>query len=115
MSYRIAVATSDGRNVDTHFGHANDFTILEVDDSGSFNEVERRNAFQACDGNCSEDRMINAAENLSDCAYVLAAKIGPHAIHALAAKKISAFDIAIDISSAVEKIHVYHKKINHIN
>lgn len=114
MSYRIAVATSDGKIVDTHFGHAEDFTILEVQDDGSFEEVERRDAFQACDGTCCEDLMSRAAENLKDCSYVLAAKIGPHAIQALGAKKISAFDIAIEIVPAVEKIHIYHKKINHI-
>ena len=115
MSYRIAAATSNGKIVDTHFGRAEYFTILEVQDDGSFSEIERRDVFHSSDGKCSQDLMNKAAENLSDCSYVLAAKIGPHAIQALEAKKISAFDIAIEIAPAVEKIHVYHKKVNRIN
>ena len=111
MSYKIAVATADGRTVDTHFGHADDFTILEVADDGSFHEVERRDAFAACDGGCSNDAMEQAAENLADCEYVLAAKIGPHAIATLARHGITPLDYVIAIDEAVAKIHAYRSRI----
>ena len=31
--YKVAVASSDGKTVDTHFGHAQSFLIFEVDTS----------------------------------------------------------------------------------
>ena len=110
MSYKIAVATSDGHTVDTHFGHAEDFTILEVADDGSYSEVERRNAFAACDGTCSDDAMERAAVNLADCEFVLAAKIGPHAINALARHGVTPLDYVIAVDEAVSKIHAYRKR-----
>ena len=110
MSYKIAVATSDGHTVDTHFGHALDFTIIEVADDGSFSEVERRNAFAACDGGCSDDSMERAAANLADCEFALAAKIGPHAINALAHHGVTALDCVIAIDEAVAKIHAYRQR-----
>ena len=110
MSYKIAVATSDGHTVDTHFGHASDFTIIEVADDGSFSEVERRDAFAACDGTCSDDAMERAAVNLADCEFVLAAKIGPHAINALARHGITPLDCVIAVDEAVVKIHAYRQR-----
>ena len=124
MSYKIAVATQGGHTVDTHFGHALDFTIIEVADDGSFSEVERRDAFAACDGGCarvcnansligasqSEDSMERAAANLADCEFVLAAKIGSHAINALAHHGITPLDCVIAIDEAVAKIHAYRER-----
>ncbi len=41
--YRVAVATSDGENVNVHFGHAAAFDVYEVDEeSGKFEKVEVR-------------------------------------------------------------------------
>ena len=43
MSYKIAVATSDGLNVDLHFGSAPSFEIYEVEGL-DFQKVEKRDA-----------------------------------------------------------------------
>lgn len=43
MSYKIAVATSDGVNVDLHFGSAPSFEIYEVEGL-DFQKVEKRDA-----------------------------------------------------------------------
>ena len=41
--YKVAVASSDGKTVDTHFGHAQSFLIFEVDEqTGAFEDVEER-------------------------------------------------------------------------
>lgn len=124
MAYKIAVATSDGKIIDTHFGHASSFSIFTVNDDGSFEEDENRDAVQACSGGCSDapkkgsgsyqsedNALLAAAENLSDVEYVLAAKIGPGAVRALATKGITAFDIVMPVEEAVKKINVYREKL----
>ncbi len=110
-SYRVAVATSDGKMIDTHFGHAQDFTIFEVGADGNFSELERRSASFSCGGEtCGGDAMKNAADSLKDCEFVLAAKIGPHALRALAADGITGLDVVLDIPSAIRKIHIYKSR-----
>lgn len=42
MAYKIAVVTSDGIKVDGHFGSAQSFLIYQVDDTGTYEPVERR-------------------------------------------------------------------------
>ncbi|MCR5614157.1 NifB/NifX family molybdenum-iron cluster-binding protein [Treponema sp.] len=42
MSYKIAVASSDGVNIDVHFGAAKFFSIYEVQDDASFSFLEKR-------------------------------------------------------------------------
>lgn len=123
VKYKIAVATSDGKMVDTHFGHASRFLILDVDeDTDSFEDVEERNIAAACaGGNCASvvpehsggasDSMDAAARALCDVDYVLVARIGPHALQALARYNVTAFDIVLSVSEAVKKINIYRKKI----
>lgn len=142
MNYRIAVATSDGKQVDTHFGHASSFLILEVDeDTGSYEDVEERAVNAACGGGtcgsagdgsagdgsaenggvssgrsnsgdgAGHDVMNSIAATLQDADYVLCAKIGPHAVRALARYNIAAYDIMLPIDEAVKKIHLFRQKI----
>ena len=42
MAYKIAVASSDGINVDLHFGAAAEFLIYSVNDQGAFELSEKR-------------------------------------------------------------------------
>lgn len=42
MSYKIAVASSDGVKIDLHFGNTNEFTIVNVNDDGSLHVSETR-------------------------------------------------------------------------
>ena len=55
MSFRIAAATSDGINIDLHFGHADTLYIYEVHDDGSYKLVDRIHApkiLQDCGNGC---------------------------------------------------------------
>lgn len=118
MAYKIAVATSDGKMVDTHFGHANEFTIYTVQDDGSYEETETRSAVNACTGReCGKaqpdpgtDVMEQAAQNLHDIAYLLVARIGPHAIRTLGRHGITAFDVVMSVDEAIKKIHIYRTR-----
>lgn len=40
MSYKIAIATSDGKFVNQHFGRANQFLIVELKGDGSYEVLE---------------------------------------------------------------------------
>ena len=126
--YKVAVASSDGKTVDSHFGHAQSFLILEVDEeSGSFEDVEERAVTAGCAGeDCGAVKGSSACGNspheaaspldavaasLKDVDYVLVAKIGPHAIRALTRFDITAYDIVLPIDEAINKINEFRKKI----
>lgn len=42
MAYKIAAASSDGQQIDLHFGHAEMFYIFEVQQDGTYVLLERR-------------------------------------------------------------------------
>ena len=130
--YKVAVATSDGKTVDSHFGHVSNFLIFEVDEeSGKFEDVEERDVRAACSGgSCggvqnesdspcgghngavsTSSPMDEIAKVLSDVDYVLVARIGPHAIRALAKYDVTAYDIVLPIDEAISKINEFRKKI----
>ena len=130
--YKVAVATSDGKTVDSHFGHVQSFLIFEVDEeSGKYEDVEERDVTAACSGgSCGgaqsgsdsgcgghngagegHSQMDEIAKALSDVDYVLVARIGPHAIRALAKYNVTAYDIVLPIEEAIAKINEYRIKI----
>ncbi|MGN0739145.1 MAG: NifB/NifX family molybdenum-iron cluster-binding protein [Treponema sp.] len=117
--YKVAVATSDLKTVDTHFGHAQHFLIFEVDEeTGAFEDVEERDVSAACASSAScggrvqdGDFMDLTARALEDVDYVLVAKIGPHAIRALARYDVTAYDIVLPIDEAISKINEFRRKI----
>ena len=113
QKFKVAVATSDGVNVDSHFGHVNEFTIYEVDAvSGEGEAVESRFIDQAgCQGgSCGGEVFEQIAENLSDVEYVLASKIGPHALQALSRKNIVALDVVVPVEEALHKVRDYRDR-----
>ena len=114
MSYLIAVATSDGEIIDTHFGHADNFLIIEVDDEGNYEEIEERDVRPACGGGeckmCSGSLMNEIAERLKDVDFVLCAKSGPHAEEALRRYGIAMLDVVMPIARAVPKIHKFRER-----
>ncbi|WP_294429421.1 NifB/NifX family molybdenum-iron cluster-binding protein [uncultured Treponema sp.] len=136
MKYKVAVATSDGKTVDSHFGHAQSFLIYEVDEeSGAFEDIEERDVTSACSGGecggkpaesaeaetagcgghngagTGSSPMDEIAKALSDVDYVLVARIGPHAIRALAKYNVTAYDIVLPIDEAIAKINDFRRKI----
>jgi MoaA/NifB/PqqE/SkfB family radical SAM enzyme len=75
---RFAVATRSGAVVDLHFGHAEEFYIYESDGCES-RFIETRKVAKYCNGpECDdkEDRWETVLRAVSDCAGVLALRIG---------------------------------------
>lgn len=114
MSYRIAVATSDGRYVDSHYGHTSEFLIGTVEEDGSFEEIGWRSVTAVCgDGDCGlshEDRMDRTARQLRDVAYVLCVRIGPPAASSLQKYGIRAASVSGPVGEAVKLLNRYVKE-----
>ncbi|MGL1959500.1 MAG: nitrogenase cofactor biosynthesis protein NifB [Colwellia sp.] len=84
-SIRIAVATSDGQVIDTHFGHAKQFHIFDISDMANTSDnqvdlVEIRSIEQYCKGidDCNDEpnSLKNHLTSLKDCQQVLCSRIG---------------------------------------
>lgn len=97
---KIAVASSDGVNIDRHFGQAEEFYVYEIDDEGGIVQKERRvlSSREAV----TFDKLETAVELLSDVSYVLCAQIGPHAIGRLAASNITGYALAGGVQKALQ-------------
>ncbi len=105
MSYKIAVASTDGKVVNQHFGRAEKFYVLEVNDNNEFHYVEERDNIAACNGGThSDEGLILTVQLLIDCKYVLVSQIGPVAKYALNKKGVTAFIITHYIEVAVRKL-----------
>jgi nitrogen fixation protein NifB len=95
---KIAIASSDGVNIDQHFGRADFFYIYDIGDDDSISQCEQRNFPSESDG---RDHIEAAIELLSDVKYVLCAQIGPHAIQALASSNIVGYALPGDVQKTL--------------
>ena len=66
MSYKVAIASTDGINVDAHFGSASSFLIYEVDADGSYENIEKR-IVPGTDKDISKDSNIHSKEAGNSC------------------------------------------------
>ena len=134
MDFRIAVATSDGVNVNGTFGAADSFLIYEVTDE-KYRQGERRifsgneEALSDCrensgacgenhggcgahSGGCGGNVHSEKVELISDCRSVVCKKIGFHVQKLLEKKAISAFDVDCSVKEALDKITSYYSRID---
>ncbi len=138
MAYKIAVASSDGINVNLHFGAAAEFLIYSVNEQGAFELSEKRKieekpageavlpagtsdseAGHGCGkgngGGCGAGGPSAKVEQLGDVRAVVAAKIGFNVTKALEKKAIANFDVECPVQEALEKITKYFYSVdNHI-
>lgn len=142
MSYKIAVASSDGLQIDETFGTAKSFIIYEVA-NGIYRKLEERtfreegtdndgvSAADSCNsagscktgGGCGSGtgggcggagEASEKVELISDCRSVVCKKIGFHIQKQLERKAISAFDVSVSVEEALEKItHYFTRMDNH--
>ena len=128
MGYKIAVATSDGLNVDLHFGATEIFSIYEVEHL-DFAKTESRTVpdFKAevsqgcksgCDSGCGDrngchgEEKSAAVEMLSDCRCIVCTKIGRNILKQFQRRAISTFDVIMPVKEALSKIVSYYNKID---
>jgi predicted Fe-Mo cluster-binding NifX family protein len=110
MSYKIAVASSDGKVVNQHFGRATKFLIFEIE-AGEFKFLELLDAKPFCNhGEHDDNKLSNAVDALKGCRAVLVSQIGNGAAQALSSKGIAVFDIHTFIDDALRKLINYYDK-----
>lgn len=85
---RVAVATREGLRVDLHFGHADVFSVFDVDAEGPRVVETRRVTEHAL--NDDEDPRETIYRMIADCAVLLVAKIGATPQESLAARGVEA-------------------------
>lgn len=105
MSYRIAVASSDGKVVNQHFGHSRQFIIFEISDGGEWDFKEIRNTVPPCSSSQhSEPALEQVIRDLLDCSVVVVSQIGYGAEQALGNAGIRAYVIPDLIYTALNKV-----------
>ncbi|MDR3238955.1 MAG: dinitrogenase iron-molybdenum cofactor biosynthesis protein [Clostridiales bacterium] len=108
MPIRTAIATTDGKVINEHFGRAEAFYIVDIDETEA-PVVEKRAVTHLCGGgDHDEDVLQKTIERLLDCRVILVAKIGPGARRALEAAGLSVFEIGLPIPEAIEKTRGYY-------
>lgn len=84
---RVAVASSQGKSVDLHFGHADQFLVFDLQPNRvEFVDARRVRASEE-DLEGVEDLDL-VVELLSDCQVVMSRRAGPHAIDRLSRRGI---------------------------
>ena len=114
MPYKIAVATSDGVNIDRTFGSAEYFTIYEINDK-NFTLVE--NCENGCDLGCGNGcgnggQHSEKVDLISDCRCVVCTKIGFPIRKQLEKLAISVFDVNCSVDESLQKITSYYSRID---
>jgi predicted Fe-Mo cluster-binding NifX family protein len=113
MPLRVAVASSDGKFINQHFGHAEQFLIFDIDNEGNYEYLELRKNDPTCSGgNHTAGSMKNAVGVLDGVKVVLVAQIGPGASQNLLLNGIQSFSVPTYIDEALEKLGAsYAKKL----
>lgn len=134
MAYKIAVATSDGENINETFGSAEKFIIYEVTD-GFYEKSEERfylEEFDAVKSGCNSSAKCGKSDGcgsgcggqggssakvelIGDCRAIVCKKIGFHIQKQLERKAISAFDVDCTINEALKKITTYYSRVDRRN
>lgn len=101
MSIRIAIASSDGVNINQHFGRARTFRIYALQENNFIFE-EERSVQPACSGqqHSSYGLQLTAAA-ISDCQAVVVSQIGAGAIDLLIGQRILPFALEGSIDAAL--------------
>lgn len=108
MEYRIAVASTDGKVVNQHFGRAEQFHILLADGETIGRYGESRRTAPLCGGGDHDlVELKKAAELLADCDYLLVSRIGPGARQALMERGIEVFELPGLIEDSLRRLFSY--------
>ena len=114
--YRVALASTDNRFVDQHFGRAESFLIVDVDENGNYEEIEQRFVNPVCNGGFHDAaKLKRGVDGVADCNFVLVAKIGAGAMNELEERGIAAFEMPGEVGLALKKLDGYLKLLQEMN
>jgi predicted Fe-Mo cluster-binding NifX family protein len=91
---RIAVASSQGQQVDLHFGHADQFLIFDLLPGNVAYVGWRKKSFEGEESAEGVEDLDLVVDLLADCAAVVSMRAGPHARERLRHKGIACLEHA---------------------
>ncbi|MDR1609207.1 MAG: hypothetical protein LBT38_12495 [Deltaproteobacteria bacterium] len=105
---KLAVASESGQNIDACFGKTGHFRIYELKTTGdevAYELLEIRPGPRPCQDGAHDQAVLEAsAELLKDCGLVLAGRVGPAAVKALADRGVMALAARLPITDALNKL-----------
>lgn len=106
MSVRVAVASTDGKVVNQHFGHADIFYLFEIDtDNNRFDYIDKRGIEPCCNSfGHSQQAFENVAEKISDCKAIIVSQIGEGAVNFFESKGFEVVEAPYLIVDVLNKI-----------
>ena len=109
--FKVAVASTDGIVVNSHFGKAATFYIYKKNPKdNTWKLVERRLVPPVCEGGEHDDaRLQNQVKKFSDCKYILISRIGLGAAQMLEQNKIYPLELPGLITESLEQLVMYEK------
>ncbi len=107
---KIAVATSDGVNIDVHFGQAGSFHIFHVHEDGTHQLLEQRLILpDSPQGTVDGRHAVATIEQLADVNVILVNRIGDGPIRELEERGIKAFALHGPLDRALTTYGKRHK------
>lgn len=123
MAYRVAITSSDGNQIDQHFGKSKSFYILQIEETGKWEtlalrEVEASKVEELakklgvkCECAGHNDVYLNYVSSLlGDCTYLLTSQIGAKPYNVLQENNINCLEAPSDLGIAIEKVNKFHFK-----
>ncbi|MDR2427239.1 MAG: hypothetical protein LBD46_08715 [Endomicrobium sp.] len=113
---RIALASSDGEFIDTHFGKCKAFRIIDMDNqTKKYEQVEIRKSDRMCGQNGhTAENLENIIKLLYDCSYVIVARIGIWIKAELEEEGIIPIEFFGTIKEALGKTHFCSSRMRQI-
>lgn len=125
MEYYIAVASTDGINIDKKLGKSDSFFIVKVNEDETYEILGERKVKdylsdenKGCKSiNCGHSyghnvhKLDKIIQTISDCRCLICNKCGPGAEKQLGKNNISIFAIDMKLEEALPLIITYYKKV----
>jgi predicted Fe-Mo cluster-binding NifX family protein len=105
---KIALASSDGKFIDLHFGKCARFRIIEFNLlTKDYKEIQIRNAERLCaQGGHTHENLRNTTALLSDCKYIITARIGIWIVSELKQNGIEPVEFFGPVEEALKRINI---------
>ncbi|MBZ2165271.1 NifB/NifX family molybdenum-iron cluster-binding protein [Methanobacterium spitsbergense] len=98
---KIAVASTDGKIIDLHFGDADQFLIFKIKNGeGIFQEIRKKTEIPL---NNHQERWVASIDLITDCKAVLCNKIGNEPTVELRKLGIKPIQLDCDVKDAVKE------------
>jgi predicted Fe-Mo cluster-binding NifX family protein len=96
----IAVASTNGRFIDLHFGDANRFLIYKIEEGNAkFQEIREKTPMPIEN---HQERWVSSIDLISDCKAVICSKIGPEPTIELRKLGIKPIQLECEVKEAID-------------